>query len=272
MMKRLLILPSDERQEHMMKFLKQKGYRCKLYSRINDLKNKKAVVLPIPSVVNGMINSNDISYESFVDSLDKECVVFAFCIQDTDFADLLEENGIRYFDCYLCEELAQKNAYATAQGVLKYILLETKTMINKKRILISGYGRTGKAICNYLHALGADITVVVRRKKYINMLKKQNIKGVFYEDLKQDKIYFDYLINTVAVTVIDRDIIENLNINCKILEIASKPYGVDFEEARKRDIKVEILPSLPSKAAPESAGEFIADTIDNIIKEENLWK
>ena len=104
------------------------------------------------------------------------------------------------------------------------------------------------------------------------MLKKQNIKGVFYEDLKQDKIYFDYLINTVAVTVIDRDIIENLNINCKILEIASKPYGVDFEEARKRDIKVEILPSLPSKAAPESAGEFIADTIDNIIKEENLWK
>lgn len=271
-MKRLLILPSDERQEYVMKFLKKKGYKCKLYSKKNNLKKEKAVVLPIPSVVNGIINSNSISYEEFVESLDKNCVVFAFCVKDTDFADLMEENNIRYFDCYLCEELAQKNAYATAQGILKYILLETKTMLYKKRILISGYGRTGKAICNYLHALGADITVVVRRRKYINMLKRQNIKGVFYEDLKQDKINFDYLINTVAVRVIDRDIIENLNIDCKILEIASKPYGIDFKEARKKDIKVEILPSLPSKAAPESAGEFIADTIDNIIKEENLWK
>ena len=94
---------------------------------------------------------------------------------------------------------------------------------------------------------------------------------MLYQEIKNKKSNFDYLINTVDTTVIDYSVLQNLNSSCKLLEIASKPYGIDFDTAKKLGFKYEILPSLPSKSTPASAGEILAKTVDKYLKEEKLW-
>ena len=52
-----------------------------------------------------------------------------------------------------------------------------------------------------------------------------------------------------------------------IVDLASKPGGVDFEAARKMGIKVIWALSLPGKVAPDTAGDIIGKTIINILDE-----
>ena len=80
---------------------------------------------------------------------------------------------------------------------------------------------------------------------------------------------FDILVNTIPSVVIDRRILENLNKNCMIIDVASAPYGVDYACAGELSINAMQCPSLPGKIVPKTAGEIIGNAINKIIKEEN---
>ena len=71
--------------------------------------------------------------------------------------------------------------------------------------------------------------------------------------------------------VIDRKILENLNKNCLIIDVASAPYGTDFATAHEFGINAIQCPSLPGKVVPKTAGIIIGEAIIDILKEENLW-
>ena len=53
-----------------------------------------------------------------------------------------------------------------------------------------------------------------------------------------------------------------------IIDLASKPGGVDFEAAKELGLHVVWALSLPGRVAPVSAGIIIKDTITNMIREE----
>ena len=52
-----------------------------------------------------------------------------------------------------------------------------------------------------------------------------------------------------------------------MIDLASKPGGVDFNLAKELGLKVIWALSLPGKTAPITSGEIIKDTIINILKE-----
>ena len=52
-----------------------------------------------------------------------------------------------------------------------------------------------------------------------------------------------------------------------LIDLASKPGGVDIEEAGNAGVKTIWALSLPGKVAPISSGEIIARTILNILEE-----
>ena len=54
-----------------------------------------------------------------------------------------------------------------------------------------------------------------------------------------------------------------------VIDLASKPGGVDFETAAALGIRAVWLLSLPGKIAPLTAGETIGKTISNILAERN---
>ena len=73
------------------------------------------------------------------------------------------------------------------------------------------------------------------------------------------------IINTVPSVIIDRKILEKLNKNCIIIDVASAPYGTDFAVASEFGINAIQCPSLPGKVAPKTAGEIIADLLQGFI-------
>lgn len=274
-MKKIVIVPSDERQGFILEYFKNRGYECSLFEKTEDFCLADAVVLPIPSEADGMIKSTGIPVGKFTQQLKNNCVVFGFCLKNGDLSKELKKRDVSFFDVYESGELAVSNAYATAQGVLKHILNDTKKLLRETKILLSGYGRTGRAICETLTANKAPICVLARRAEYRSELREKNIKSYAYDEKEIGEGY-DYIVNTVASNVIDEKIMKTLDKNGKILEIASNPYGVDFEKARSMNLQCEILPSLPSKAASESSGRFMAQAIEKIIEknfeEGKTWK
>ena len=52
-----------------------------------------------------------------------------------------------------------------------------------------------------------------------------------------------------------------------VIDLASKPGGVDFEAAKDIGVNVIWALSLPGKAAPVTSGKIIKDTALNILSE-----
>ena len=55
--------------------------------------------------------------------------------------------------------------------------------------------------------------------------------------------------------------------NTLLIDLASRPGGVDFTAAAEMQIKTIWALSLPGRVAPKSSGLFIKDTLLNMIKE-----
>ena len=66
---------------------------------------------------------------------------------------------------------------------------------------------------------------------------------------------------------IDGDILREISKDALLIDLASKPGGVDFSLAKELGLNVVWALSLPGKCAPITSGEIIKNTITNILKE-----
>ena len=136
------------------------------------------------------------------------------------------------------------------------------------KVLVVGYGRCGKAVCKLLKNCGMKVTSVSRRRETKALAEND---GIFVEDLTNlNRIIsdFDIIINTVPANIINRVSVGKLDQKNIYIEIASKPYGFDISEYDVFNFKYILGESLPGKFAPVAAGYNIADTVLNILKEE----
>jgi len=76
----------------------------------------------------------------------------------------------------------------------------------------------------------------------------------------------DLVLNTVPQCVINRRELTTAK-NALIIDLASKPGGVDMEAAKDLGVKVIWALGLPGKVAPVTAGNIIKETICNILGE-----
>ena len=75
------------------------------------------------------------------------------------------------------------------------------------------------------------------------------------------------MVNTVPVRVLDEARLADLKPGCLVVDLASKPGGVDLEAAGRLGVRVIWALSLPGKVAPVTAGKIIRDTIYHILNE-----
>ena len=74
---------------------------------------------------------------------------------------------------------------------------------------------------------------------------------------------FDIIINTIPTMIINKEILDSLNTNTLILDLASLPGGTDFEYAKSINIKTIHYLGVPAKVSSRSA----ANAIFNFFKE-----
>jgi dipicolinate synthase subunit A len=215
------------------------------------------VILPVPVTRNGFLNAplckEELCENDLVDLLPENSTVFGG--MPTDFLmKKCEEKGIRFTDYYKDEILLEKNALFTAEAV-HFVLNENGLSEKDGNIFILGYGRTGKAIADVISSRGGNVTVVTGKDRI------DKYRFIHFNSLS-DNLQNAYLvINTVPSTVLGETQLSSLKTDAVIIEIASAPYGVDFEAAKRLGIKVIKAPSLPGKYFPKEAGEAIAQTI-----------
>ena len=239
------------------------------FSEIDDVYD--AVVFPLPYSIDGKnINAPLCKQiipvaEVFGNLSVKNRILAGRC--DAKIKATAENHRIMLVD-YLCrEELAMLNAIPTAEGAIQIAMEETPFTIHSSRCLVVGNGRIGKILAKMLDGLGACVTVAARKKGDQAFAYAMGCDSCSITDLNAKIEDFDIVFNTAPSMILDYHLLSKMKKNILIIDLASKPGGVDFDEARRLGIKVIWALSLPGKVAADTAGDIICSTILNIIDE-----
>ena len=182
--------------------------------------------------------------------------------------DMALKNNIKIIDIMEDESLTILNAIPTAEGAIQIAMENTEITIDDSNLLILGFGRIGKLLARKLKALGANVSCVARGKKDLTWIKAGNYKAIHLKNLDKNLNNYDIIFNTIPVVILDN---KKLNLlqdkNTLIIDLASNPGGVDFEAAKKYNIKTIRALALPGKVAPLTAAKYIKETLDKMLKE-----
>lgn len=285
MFETISVIGGDLRQLTLAKLLKSEGYHVFLYGfdkdiQLDDIESEPdkdyvlssdIIILPVPVTFDGVtINSpftnTPMTVEEFLYNINPSAIVFGGQIQP-NLQKALEDNHIAYRDYLKREELSIKNAVPTAEGAIEIAIRETPITLHGSKSLVLGYGKIGKILSKDLYGMGAQTYVEARKYADLAMIEGHGYEPLPLCELKNHIHEFDIIFNTVPSLILDDELLENVRTDSLIIDLASKPGGVDFEAAKAYGLRVIWALSLPGKIAPVTSGAIIKDTIMNIIKE-----
>ncbi|MBQ2613873.1 MAG: dipicolinate synthase subunit DpsA [Clostridia bacterium] len=244
----------------------------KICSSLSDaINDAKVVVLPLPyrsdeNHIHTPLSEAQIPIQELFSLMKPAQLLFAGRT-DGYLKALSELYGVRFWDYSTREEMAILNAIPTVEGALAIAMAETPHTIHQSRCLVLGYGRIGKLLAHTLKALGANVCAAARKPKDLAWMVADSIFPIPFKGLGDAVGDFDIIFNTVPDMVLPASLLAKVPDRCLVIDLASKPGGVDFEAARRMGKKVIWALSLPGKVAPETAGIIIKDTIVNILEE-----
>lgn len=273
MKKTLLVMGGDRRMEYAAKALSDDfdvyTYGFSASKPIWELSPADILVLPYYSLSGEYLNTPLISQKipavSALDMLKYGGTLFGGGLSES-FLSYCCERDAKIFDFMSDEELTVHNALLTAEGAAEIVLKETEISVSGSKVVILGFGRVGKACAKTFSALGADIAVAARSDIARKTAESFGYRACGFIDETELKSA-DTVINTVPERVLGRSELVKMKEGAFILDLASSPYGTDFETAKELKINAVTAPGLPGKTAPKTAGLLIAKTIIKAVKE-----
>ena len=245
--------------------------RVKNTADLREALDSDIIILPVPVSFDGItinmpFSDNTISVNELTGNINPLSVVFGGRITD-DLTKKLTAKGIKYFDYMKRDELAIRNAVPTAEGAIELAISETPITIRNSKCLVLGYGKVGKVLAHSLQALGAKTYVAARKYADLAFIESHGCHPLTMREITSRLGEFDIIFNTVPALILDADELRKISGTTLIIDLASKPGGVDFEIAKELGLRVIWALSLPGRIAPVTAGIIIKDTIINILKE-----
>lgn len=227
------------------------------------LKDADCIVLPLPA-----FRADELNAPMSIEKYGKDYIIKSLP------EGVLTVGGMtdgEIYDYYKSERLLRKNAAITAQCAVMMLQNELKTSADEWRVLILGYGRIGKCLCQILSAMGADVTAAARRDETVSEIRDFGAKGERIADVLPRLGEYTVIINTVPAQIIDDASLERAEKGTYIMELASAPYGFNADTAKKLGMNMIFAPGLPGKMMPKSAARAIKEAIYEIL-EEKQWK
>lgn len=278
-----LILGGDNRSLYLGEYLENQGFKVcyyafnhtECYNSLEEAMNSSdVIVLPLPFTkdrltLNTPLFDDKVVISDIVALLSNKKMVFGGQLPKS-FCEELESRDCPYCDYFLLDELAIYNAVPTAEGVVQVLIEELPITIHGMKCGVLGYGRVGKVLANTLSSLGAKVTVFARKQSAFAEIYASSMEYKHFDVLATESNDFDVVINTVPVRVLGDAQLSKLNSDCILVEVASAPFGIDFQSAKEKAFKVIKAGSLPGKVAPKTAGEIIGRSILPMIRRQNL--
>ena len=155
----------------------------------------------------------------------------------------------------------------TAEGAIQIAMEELPITLHEARVLVVGFGRVGRALAPRLQALGARVTVAARRYEQRSLAQSMGLGTERADRLPDWLCGYDLVVNTAPARVLGVEELSALKEGALVIDLASKPGGVDMAGAAALGVRVVWALSLPGKVAPVSAGRYIMDTVYHIMEE-----
>ena len=189
---------------------------------------------------------------------------------DAPVQALARQRGLTIHDYFAREELAVANAVPTAEGAVQLAMEHLPITIHGAKVLVVGFGRVGRLTAQRFQALGARVSAAARKYDQLAWAQAMGFGAEQLGHLKGWLCGYDLIVNTVPAPVLGREELEDIKPDCLILDLASKPGGVDLGAAGELGLTVIWALALPGKVAPVTAGAAIKSTIYNMLREEGF--
>ena len=273
------VIGGDLRQLTLARLLREDGYTVKIagfdkgvenvYKTSDDIWESDVIILPIPASHDGLTVNAPYSEKPIPiisDKLTDKTLILGGNISP-QLEEIFSLSKTKYVDYLKREELMIRNAIPTAEGAIELAFSEMPITLHSSKCLVVGYGRIGKILSSMLKGLGASVTVSARKHSDLAWISARGFSPIHNSEIKKIISEFDVIFNTVPAMVLDNAILRDVNPDSLIIDLASKPGGVDFATAKDLGLKAIWSLGLPGKVAPITSGEIIKDTVINILKE-----
>ena len=260
----ILIINNDKRMNYLSEYIRDSGldlvqyYRDSVSFDFHILKETHYFILPFGGISeSGQIANTHLRLtEEVLLSLPEDCVIFT-PIRYPKLMALLKSVPRKCEVIFDYDEVAIYNSIPTAEGVIYNIIKNTDITIHQAEILVIGSGRTSLTIARDLKALGAYVSVTFRKKKDEARLFEMGLHPIHIDLMVEDLHHYDVIVNTVPAMVLDEKALNHVRKDCYIMDVSSKPGGVDFDYAKQLGIQSELAGSLPSIVAPKTAAYYL---------------
>lgn len=272
-----ILFISDMRQVYLAEILTKKGIcvRCldvrnreRAGTQLEKLETYLAeagrLILPVPVT---KIPDQERLEEILRKDVPEDVLVFGGCFSDTQ-KKILRAGRICFYDFMDDEQVKEENAVATAEGVIAELVSNSPYNIEGAKILVTGYGKCGRAAACRLKSLGARVTVLARRKETRRVAKKDGIYAADFAFGPEEAMGTAMVVNTVPAPVVTKLLIRELPRDAYILDIASAPGGTDFACAKEYGIRAELALGLPGKYAPKESAAILDRCMERVMREQ----
>lgn len=278
------VVGGDQRQVHLAGLLRREGHTVHTYAleraaedceaEPSEIRLADCVILPLPVTGDGSLLNTPLSdrphpLASVLDHLRPGQVICAGKV-DANTAALAGQRGLVLHDYFAREELAEANAVPTVEGAIQIAMEELPITVHGARVLVIGCGRLGKLLAYRLRALGARVSLSARSCADLAWAQAHDFCPEHTAELDGWLCSYDLIVNTVPARVLGAERLAELKEDCLVIDLASRPGGVDFEAARQLGVRTVHALSLPGRVAPVTAARAVWLTVCNILREEGL--
>jgi len=283
--KNIWVVGGDPRQEALAALLSDDGHAVHTYALergggiaceadLSQAHRADCVILPLPAAgeggaLNAPLSARPHSLSEILDALRPGTLVCAG-MAGPELSAQAGARGLVLRDYFAREELALLNAVPTAEGAIQIAMEELPITLHGARVLIVGFGRVGRALAPRLQGLGAKVTIAARSFEQRALAQSMGMNTERVAGLSEWLCSYDLVVNTAPGPVLGVEELAALKQGALVIDLASKPGGVDFVSAAALGVRAVWALSLPGKVAPVTSGRYIMNTVYHIMEESGV--
>lgn len=271
-MHRFLILGGDPRQLYLARFLEQAGHVITMYYETSPsfslkkaMEDSHIILCPVPFTKDNLaIYSHNqlpgLEIPDFLLLLKQGHTLFGGNIP-APVREHCMALGIPCLDFMKMDEMACKNAVATAEGAVAEAISLSPMNLHGSACLVTGWGRCGEALAHTLKGMDAHVTVGGRSPAGLARAGCYGYDTLLLENLDAQIPAFDFIFNTIPAMVLDAALASRMKPDAVVIDIASAPGGVDFDACRRHSVRAKLCPGLPGAYSPMSSGRILYEAV-----------
>ncbi len=252
-----VLLAGDARLRALLHLLEEKGISalhltaCRSPAALEAaVAIAKTLVLPVPMSRDGvhLCSSGEecILLEDVLGALRPGQEVFGGAIS-ADQKAKIEARGAKAVDFLRDAPFVLKNAAFTAQGALRLLLEHLNVPLQGLPVLVTGYGRVGKAAGTLLRSVGCRVSVAARSEVQRTEAALSGCAAITLDAMPAILPRTAAILNTAPAPLFDAGTLRRCQKDALYLELASAPFGAQETEVRAAGLHYVFGGGLPGR-------------------------